>query len=163
MAETDELKGRLYRDRSTVFYLVKRYDLWYDNIQLAKNLGNPEEKMDKLNEREEKYQEIMKKSSDYQKSIDYSDFFKLSYEAHPKVPYIINDIKLKSSEKYGNHLITNKDLKTGDIIAVEPFWSYFGGLSYELENKKCLYEKCSFCLRHNCLSLIPCDGCVDSK
>lgn len=158
-AETDELKSRIYGNRSAVYFMVERYDTCLENIQLAKDHGYPQEKIAKLTAREEKCKGLMK-STDDQNSNDKatSEFFKLSYEAHPKIPFIIDGIEVKSSEKHGNHLVTNRDLKTGDIIAIQPFWSGFGGFVINS-----VQEKCSFCLRHNCLNLIPCDRCVDSK
>jgi hypothetical protein len=81
-----------------------------------------------------------------------ADFFKLSYQANDKIPYIIEGIEAKSSEKYGNHVITTKDLKTGDIIAIEePFLSAV--------NPNFYHERCAYCLNHNFYNLIPCDCC----
>jgi len=158
-AESDELKSILYGNRSAIFFEVKRYKLCLVNILLAIDAGYPEEKLEKLKARSIKCQEFLIEGSDVKdEDQKAAEFFKLSYKSHPKIPFIIDGIERKSSEKYGNYLITNKDLKSGDIIAIEPFLTKFASLSID----RC-YERCALCLRHNFCSLTPCDRCCNSK
>lgn len=44
--------------------------------------------------------------------------FKLSYKANPKIPFFIDALELREDAKNGKHLITTRDLKGGDVIAV---------------------------------------------
>jgi len=158
-AESDELKSLLYGNRSAIYFEVKRYGLCLANIQLAIEHGYPHDKLEKLHARAAKCKELISAGSDVNKDDQkVAEFFKLSYKRHPKIPFIIDGIELKTSEKYGNYLITNRDLITGDIIAIEPFLTKFASLSIERS-----YERCAFCLCHNFFSLIPCDGCCNSK
>lgn len=96
--------------------------------------------------------------SEIQKNLikkDVADFFKLSHKKHEKIPFIINKIQVNSSNKYGNFLIAQDDINTGDIIAMEKPFVIF------LKNNRNM--RCSFCLKHNYLNLMPCESCVNGK
>lgn len=148
LAESDGLKSQLFGNRSAVYFEVKKYSLCIENIQLAKKFGNQQVK---LQEREAKCKELLQVEGDVKEEDQMAaEFFKLSYEKHPKIPFIIDGIDVKYSRKYGHHLITNRDLNAGDIIAIEPFLCNLVAL--DIQN---CYERCSICLRHNFYSLIP--------
>jgi SET and MYND domain-containing protein 4 len=153
-AKSDITKGLLYGNRSAVYFEVKRYQECIENIQMAKKFIG-KEKITKLIERQEKCREIMK--SQQQKHENPAvDFFKLSYKCNEKIPFIIEGIEPKTSDKYGHYLITTKDLKTGDIIAIEePFIKYVKG-GFE-------QERCVNCVRHNFFNLMPCDECCNGE
>lgn len=149
----------LFAKRSEVYFEAEKYEQCLKNIQLAKDYDFPIENQDELMIREKKCREkiISTNKTDTEtneKSI--SDFVKISYESHPKIPFIIDGIEVKSSEKYGNYLTTSRDLKTGDIIAIEkPLIKFL--------DKKFCYERCANCLRNNSYHLMPCDRCCDSE
>jgi tetratricopeptide (TPR) repeat protein len=153
-AKSDVQKALIYGNRSAVYFKVNRYKECVENIQSAKTFGFPEDKLEKLQERENECEKFMK--TEQPKEDAAKDFFKLSYKAHPKIPFIIEGIEQRKSKQFGIHLITNIDLKTGDIIAIEdPF--------LKLVTRKHYHERCANCLDHNFFNLIPCDDCSDGK
>jgi SET and MYND domain-containing protein 4 len=158
-AESNFLKSLLYGNRSAVYFEVGKYKECIENIQLAKEHGYPADKIDKLNKREEKCLKTMESKQskvEINKNEPFSDFIKLSYKGHDKIPFIIEEIEKRNSKKYGNYLITTKDLKTGDIIAIEePF--------VKIIDREYKYERCSYCLKQNSYNFIPCDHCCEGK
>jgi hypothetical protein len=150
-AESNVQKSLLYGNRSAVYFGMKKYSLCLENIKMAKKHDYPEDKLDKLNEREVKCQNFIESEDDSN-----SSFFKISQKSQKNIPFIIDGIEVKNSNKFGLHLITNKYLKTGEIIAIEePF--------IKLLNKEFCYERCANCLTHNFFNLIPCQNCDEGK
>ena len=47
------------------------------------------------------------------------EFIKLSYEPNPKLSFVANCLVLNQSDKFGRFFTTNRDLKVGDIVAIE--------------------------------------------
>lgn len=158
-AESNLQLSLLYGNRSAAYLERKKFKECLENIELAKKLGYPAEKMSKLLAREEKCKSVvdcMDVLELFELAVE--NFFKLSYKSHPKIPFIIDGIELKKSEEFGRHLITTRDLKPGDIIAIEePF------LKFLRHGSKMKTERCANCLRHNNLNLIPCDKCSQCK
>jgi SET and MYND domain-containing protein 4 len=111
MAERDSVeRSHAYANRSAVYLEVKEYQLCLDNIQLARNSGYPVEKLQTLKDREEKCKNMMEsevKSDD----DDPWNFFKLSYPANEKIPFIADCLELKKNEKFGRHIVTNRGKK----------------------------------------------------
>jgi SET and MYND domain-containing protein 4 len=154
LADSDEQKALIYGNRSAVYFKVKQYKECVENIQLAVEYCYPQEKLAKLQERENECEKLMK--TEQPKKDPVADFLQLSYKANPKIPYIIEGIEQRRSEKFGIHLITTRDLKTGDIIAIEEPFLKSVQAGYE-------HERCAYCLNHNFFNLIPCDRCSDGK
>jgi hypothetical protein len=77
---------------------------------------------------------------------DPRNFFKLSYQANPKIPFIVDCLEMREDEKYGRGIYATCDLNAGDVIAIEePFF-----LETLSTNRHCMN-----CNRSNMLSLIP--------
>lgn len=154
LAETTCSMSLAYANRSAVYFEVKRYKLCLENIQLAKEFGYPEEKCEKLNEREKKCIKFVKTEDESENLAE--DFFSLSHESHEKIPFVVDGIEMRSDEKYGNYLISNRDIRTGEVIAVEePF--------VKILDRNFRYERCANCLTQNYFNLIPCGGCADGE
>lgn len=155
-AESNEVKAQAYADRSAVYLEMKKYQECLENIRLARNFQLNDNKLSELGEREEKCKNLMKYDQSNQEN-DPWNFFKLSYPASKKIPFIADCLELKKDAKYGRYIVTNQDLHPGDIIAIEePFFKH-------LDSNHGL-KRCRNCLTANMLSLIPCPGlCVDSK
>jgi SET and MYND domain-containing protein 4 len=137
-----------YANRAAVYLEVNEADKCLENIELARAHGYANEA--KLKEREEKAK-VMKENHPKDPENDPENFFKLSYPPHERNPSIVNCLEIHKNEQFGRHVITNRDLNPGDVIAIEdPFFKtvYF----------KHRRERCSNCLKSNMLSLIPCDG-----
>jgi hypothetical protein len=144
-AVSDENLAKAYANRSAVYLELKQYDECLKNIEWARQHGYPEEKIQKLNKREEKCREKM--DEDYEsRKAKLNDFFKLSYPANPKLPFIVDCLEQKDIDEHSKGIFATRDLKAGDIISIEdPFVFCF--------IVKCL--GCHGCMRFNKLNLIP--------
>ena len=157
-AESDtETVGLAYANRSAVYFECQLYERCLNNIKFAKDNKYPEKNFEVLNKREEK----CKQQKKFPETSPW-DIFKLSYKPHKKVPYIAECLELQSSKSFGRYITTNRDLKVGDIVAIEkPYCSVLLSESrrYTVSglNK---YQRCSHCLRDNLMDLIPCIGCI---
>ena len=117
---SSENLGHAFANRSAVFFEMKLIERCLNNIELARKNFYPECKNETLKMREMKCREMMK--SHREKSLDVWNFFKLSYPPNPKLPFVADCLEVKRSKKYGRHVITNQDLRVGDIVVVEnPF------------------------------------------
>jgi hypothetical protein len=156
-AETGSVELALaYGNRSAVYVAIEKFQLCLENIQLARAHGYPSEKIQKLEERKKICEESLKMPNKSQEG-DRSELFKLSFPSNSKVPGLADCIELKYSKKLGSRLITNRDLKAGDIIAViEPTCLVF--------DKRARLHHCSHCgTGSKILSLIPCPNCTRGK
>jgi tetratricopeptide (TPR) repeat protein len=136
-----------YANRAAVYLEVKEADKCLENIELARAHEYANEA--KLKEREEKAKKL-KENLVEDPENDPKNFFKLSYPQHERNPSIANCLEIKSDPQFGRHVVTNRDLSPGDVIAIEEpiFKAVYHGKRQ---------ERCSNCLKPNMLSLIPCD------
>lgn len=155
--EGSEDAGLAYSNRSAVFFEMGLYEKTLQNIKKAKDNGYPEHNYHILDKRAEK----CKTGSDVYKEETSYDFVKLSYEPNPKLPFVARCLELKSSVKFGRYIITNQDLRVGDIVAIEE--SHFKIIKSDERYETCQelnkYQRCSHCLKDNLMDLIPCSGC----
>ncbi|CRK87549.1 CLUMA_CG001346, isoform A [Clunio marinus] len=144
-----------FANRSAVYLKVKLFEKCLQNIELARKHGYPEEKQSKLNEREETCKKLIETFKDEIVETR-KDFFKLSYEANKKIPFIVKSLEVREDDKYGRYITTSSNLKPGDIIAIdEPIYKYI--------NSELCHRRCTNCLKSNHLSLIPCLSCSNGK
>lgn len=143
-----------FGNRSAVYLEVNQYQKCLENIDLARKHGYLD--LQKLKIREDKCL-LAQKSHKANPFDDPWNFFKLSYPASEKIPYIASCLEIQQNNDMGRCIFTNRDLKTGDIIAIEkPYMKYL--------TSKERYRFCSHCLKSNFLSLIPCTNlCNTSK
>jgi len=81
---------------------------------------------------------------------NWEDLFKLSYPANEKIPWLVDCVEMRVTEKFGRGIYAKHDLKAGDIICIEePAVNYADG-----DNA---YFRCYNCFKANAMSLIPCD------
>ena len=160
-AERDtESIGLAYANRSAVYFECQLFERCLNNTKLAKNNKYPDKNFEILNKREEKCNQ--------QKKIPENnpwDNFKLSYKPHKKIPYIAECLELNSHKKFGRYITTNRDLKVGDIVAIEkPYCSVLLSESRRYTvSEISKYQRCSHCLKDNLMDLIPCSGCIYSE
>jgi hypothetical protein len=119
------------------------------NIQWARD-GYPVEKIQKLNEREEKCKKL-KAEKVMHSADDLSNFFKLSHPANPKIPFIIDCLELRKTEEFGRGIYATQDLAAGDIISIEDAVIRMAFTWPDAE----LY-RCANCLNVAMLNLVPC-------
>lgn len=149
LLESEELLAFAYGNRSAVYFKIKQFKKCLENIQLARLNGYPADKLHKLQSREEKCHEMMQQQQE-DPGDDPNDFFKLTYPANKKIPFIVDCLEIREGDKRG--IFTNQDLKAGDIIAIEESFFTFTG-NY--------YLQCSTCTKMDMLNLIP--GDAESK
>lgn len=152
--------GLAYANRSAVFFEMKLYEKSLNNIQMAVDHNYPKENLEVLKKREEKCESLMNQKV---KLSSHWNFFKLSEKQNKKIPFVIESLELNVNDKYGKHIVTNKSLKVGDILAIEkPFCSVLISESRFVEvDKNNKFTRCMNCLSDNQLDLIPCDGCSE--
>src|SRR5690349_19778405 len=160
-AESENV-GFAFANRSAVYFELKLYEKCIENIELAKLHGYPEKNIAILTKREEKCLEMMKLTTrDESRSSDPWTFFKLSHPSNSKLPPIADCLELKIDKKYGRHIVTNRSLKVGDIIAIDE--PAFKVIKVDSRYSTCFesnaFQRCENCLRDNLLSLIPCSSC----
>lgn len=150
--------GFAFANRSAVYLEMKLYEKSLKNIELAKAHNYPIKSLDVLEKREEKCRALMKQQI---KLPNPWSFFKLSYKANKKLPFVVNSLELRVNEKYGKHIVTNSNLKVGDILVIEkPFCSVLLSESRFVEvDKTNKFQRCAYCLKDNQLDLIPCSCC----
>lgn len=158
-----ENAGLAYANRSAVYFEMKLYDNCVSNIELAKRNRYPESNYEVLNKRSEKCKEMLK--SQKEKSSKESKTFKLSYSANEKLPFVVECLEMATSEKYGRHIITNRALKVGDVVAIEkPFCSVLLAESkFHEAPESNIYQRCYNCLKENALDLFPCPSCCKGR
>lgn len=147
-AESKEKLSLAYANRSAVYLELKRYDECLQNIKLARENDYPTAKIQKLNEREEKCKKMMEEEVKDPED-DPRDYFKLTYPPNPKIPFMVDCLEMRKSEKYDRGIYTTRDLKPGDIVAIEEpilFRMFCSGQ----------YNCCCLCMKVSMMNLIPC-------
>jgi SET and MYND domain-containing protein 4 len=141
-----------FGSRADIYYNAGLYRECIENVQLAKISSSVVNRKD-LEELEKKCESVTVSSS-YEN--EKCNFFKLSHEAHQKVPFIANCVEVRENEIYGRYLATTRDLNAGDIIVLEePFYKVLAPSEQNV--------RCSICLRKNYLNLIPCANCSTGR
>lgn len=116
-ARDDPARAALcYGNRSAVYLALECFKHCLHSIELAEP-NFPPANIQRLRDRRERCLELMRKIPD--KSYDvFKHDYKLSYKPNPKLPFFIDALEVRENLKYGKHLITNRDLNAGDVIAV---------------------------------------------
>jgi SET and MYND domain-containing protein 4 len=174
--------AQIFANRSEVYFKLKLFEKCLNNIQLSRDECS-QVKIESLDELEEKCLNQIGDALDENENP--WEFFKLSYPANKKLPNVIENLQVKCDNKFGRYIITNQDLKIGDIIgmcipilsrfskdlifenvffyqAIEP--PFFKILKFDPnddeypESNK--FQYCANCLNDNLMDLIPCAECV---
>lgn len=160
-----EAIGLAYANRSAVYVEMKLFENSLHNIKLARQNGYPDKNVQILDKRTEKCLQQIETGGSVRKDDDPFDFIKLSHDINSKLPFVSNSLELRRSEKFGRYIVTNRDLKVGDIVAIEkPHFKIIKTDSrYDGCDEMNKYQRCAYCLRSNLLDLIPCSTCAVSK
>lgn len=81
-------------------------------------------------------------------AINTKEFTTLSYPANPKIPFVADGIECRVTEKFGRGIWTTRDLKPGDIIAIDT--------APMAVLKFANYNRCCNCSKKSMFNLIPC-------
>lgn len=159
----NESLGHAYANKSAVYLEMKLFEKCLNSIEMAKNNFYPADSFKLLDQRREKCEAMMKLTRE--KPVDPWMFFKLSYPPNKKYPSIAECLEVESNVKYGRYVIANRQLKIGDIVAVEqPFCSVLVEEStFHDVPELNIYQRCTNCLKENALDLIPCENCCKGE
>lgn len=164
-----------YANRSAVYLKLGQYKNCIENINFALANGSyPAGKKTKLMQRLKKCEQMLNdeetNKNDAQEE-DYGNYIlKLSFKPNEKVPMFAECLELKTNSNYGRHIVTNKKLHPGDVIAIEKFFVHAldASIFKSLKEANCVesfdkifYAICSYCLESNSsLNLHACPGCT---
>lgn len=153
-AENDKVQAALiYGCRAAAYMESGFYKHCLRNLDLAEP-HYPREKIQKLHERRDKCLRLNNNKEDMQLENPPDNFHELSYEANPKLPFFIKALELREDATFGRHLITTRDLKAGDVVAViENPWNFPDTKDIVVTNA------CYHCMNVNDLDLIPSEKC----
>lgn len=142
--------GLAFANRSAVFLEIEEFGLCQENIKLAKEFGYPRSKFKKLERREKHcYGRIENKSREL-------NLLQLAQKFNTKYPFIAESLTLRESFEFGRHIVTDKALKTGEIVAIDrPFCG--------LLLSKCQMKRCINCLRQFKMNIFPCNKCSSGE
>ncbi|KAK7086995.1 hypothetical protein SK128_000849 [Halocaridina rubra] len=147
--------GYGYANRSAVQLVRKEYERCIADIDLAIKYGYPEELRSKLEERREKCLKAIKKAkrkNAAQKIIYLNKKIPPQLpKPNPSVPSFSDSIKVSYSATKGRHVVAARDIRPGDLIAVEKSYC-----SHNYSDEKGYY--CPVCLME-CHNLVPCPTC----
>lgn len=151
-------------NRSAAFLCLQQYKLCLENIEIARTFDYPSDKLQKLNEREEKCRKLQEENT--KNPLDsISTFFMPSYSPNTKIPFIANRLELRPL-RFGGGIFATKDLKIGAILTFEEPALIIPG------NVKEMYDRCSVCCRakmdlaicmHSTKKMICSDECYRSS
>ena len=150
-----EQVAMIYGNRSAVYLETKQYEKCMENIAMARDAGFPKDKLPRLSDREILCKKMMSKH-EQEPDNDPWTYYKLSYPANEKLPFMANCLELHTDKKYGRHIITNQDLNPGDIVAMEE-------TPFKALNNEGTYIRCANCFKSNKMSLIPSVECAKGK
>lgn len=145
-----------YGSRAGAYYALQEYQLCLENIKSACDHGCPQVNINIFDDLVKECLELLKNQKKTE-SNDPSELFKMSLPASPTNPCLAKCLELKKSGKFSKFIVTNKDLKPGDVIAViEPV--------FLIVDKRARLHHCTHCGKSwKILSLIPCSGCTRGK
>ena len=145
-----------YGNRSAIYCEIEEYEHCLENIQLAKIHKCPQECLERLNQREQLCRKMIIMIQGNPIKTKVVNLLRLTHKPNRKLPFVVDCLDLRSNTEYGRHIITNKTLNVGDVIAIEkPFTKV---LSTAVR-----YERCCYCLGQNKMNLIPCDHCTSGN
>lgn len=147
-----------YANRSAIYFEWQEWQKCLENIELSRKCANFSENLKiKLEKREQmcksKLEELKNLEIDQNNDHENETTFSLSYPRHDKIPFIANCLEMVENDVFGRYIITNRDLKIGDLIAIEESFC----LSLQAQYA---YQRCLYCLSENLNSLIPCNSCT---
>jgi tetratricopeptide (TPR) repeat protein len=151
-AETGSLDLALaYGNRSAAYFVAGKYAECLKSIELARESDYPASKMEKLDERQQKCEQFMEIEEEQvpDPENDLWHYIKLSYPANEKIPWMIEGLEMRTTEKYGRGIYAKHDLKAGDIICIEES-------KLHLQDSQDIFKCCDNCSKSNMMNLIPC-------
>ncbi|XP_052862156.1 SET and MYND domain-containing protein 4 [Anopheles cruzii] len=158
-----EERALAYANRSAACYELHRYGECLENIRLARASNYPARLMEKLLKREQAAKQALQcndvnnnlknDKDDTRRNQKQPHSLTLTYDANRTVPQVANCLELTQSDQFGRYVVTNRDLKAGDVVAIEK-------PTHTLLLDKFRHMRCDFCHHERPYTLIPCEGCT---
>lgn len=152
----DNMRALIYSNRAEAYLKLRYFNNCLNNIQLAEtHYPDKDKKIQQLHERRVTCLGMMETRTDC--AIEpLSNPFMLSYESNEKLPFFIDGLQCRENARYGKHLVTTRDLRAGDVIAVVSDCWMVASLSGAA-------AACANCLNVNNFDLMRIDGCKDGE
>lgn len=144
-AGNSAILSKVFLEKSRIYYKLGHYENCLSCLAEVKNFESDDDEAEILLGNCLSAMSNNEKSTRSTENV-YENFSKLSHPPHPKIPFIVNCLELKENDKYGKHVVTNRDLKAGDIIAIEKAFFHF-------VSPRAVAERCFNCFRFNNLDL----------
>lgn len=145
--------GARYANRAEAYYNMALYAEALTSLEMATAAQYPDYLAPRLSEMAASCHKHLAAVKDKQKAAAFR--VKLSYPANKRVPSVIEGIHVMHNKQFGRHLVTDRDLAVGDVIAMEqPFISCITAAMK--------YKRCTHCLSEERHRLFPCRGCVNA-
>lgn len=149
-------KAIIYGYRAVMFFQYCLYKQFLNNILMYEKYFQLVPDMKKLKKRCQRYMNNTRSNN-----IPY-EIFKLSYPPNPKLPFIVDCLKLRTKSNSKHYIKTTRHLRIGDVIAMEPA---FFTVPYNRNEKSpfieadTTHQRCHHCFKSNYTDLIPCYDC----
>lgn len=148
--ESEEL-GFAYANRSSCFFYLNFLEECMTDIELATHSNYPEHLLHKL-------EDCVKKCTQLVRILEpNSNKFRepeLSFQEHDEFPGVADCLDIRQNNTFGRHVVTQRDLKIGQTILVEPAYSIVPYSKSECRSR------CAHCFKEY-RNFIPCKKCVD--
>lgn len=142
-----------YAERSVLYFNLYMFEACLKNIELVKKINKyPADRCAELTQREMVCRTILAQDDPYNDDDEWKEP-ELSYPPHENVPFIANCLEIRHNGLYGNHIVTNRDLKVGDIVAILKPYIMSPAPRFH-------YERCENCCTEHFQNLIPCPTCT---
>ncbi|KAJ6649459.1 SET and MYND domain-containing protein 4 [Pseudolycoriella hygida] len=135
-----------FTGRSAVYFVMKNFEKCLQNIKLAREQNILENDM-RLDDREARCKEYLKIETK-----DTECTYKLSNAPNPRIPFLVSGLELSQNDKFGRYIKTSRDLRPGEVIAIEEPSLRFIDLKANIFYK---YRRCFNCFKSNELNLLP--------
>lgn len=139
-----EVLSKVFQEKAQIYYKLGHHEHCLSCLEKLKRISDTDETATRLEDETSSAQDN-NSSTLISKNI-FEHFFKLSHPPHPSLPFIVDCLELRENDDFGKHVITTRDLKAGDVIAIEK--SYFHFVS-----PHAIFERCFNCFRSNKLDL----------
>lgn len=139
--------------RAEAYFKMRLFHECLTSIQLALASSYPEELQRRMTVLQRLCrEEIEREGEDGGSKLEYT--VKLAHPARDHLPTVFADLQLRKSGRSGRHLVTERDLCVGDVLAIED--AYLSEL-----RPTDRYKRCANCLSEQRHALFPCSFCTN--
>lgn len=157
---TSDVISEAYAVRAEIFYELRVNEATLESLSLAQAQGGYSKKTEQRISimsavAERRLEEEEAKGPLPLRPTQIPHVPKLHFGPHPKVPFLDGCLELVYSIEYGRHVISNKQMGAGKILAIDEAICP----TMTVEGRRL---RCSTCFQENMFSLIPCESCTSA-